>query len=52
MSGGQASCKSRISGLKGEVKHLDQEIKKNAPELKKVFDMFHFVAGARVLMFS
>lgn len=53
MFGVQASCKSRISGLKGEVKHLDQEIKKNTPELKKVFfvDLFHFME-ARVLMFS
>lgn len=30
-----AACKLRISGLKSEVKHLDQELKKNAPELKK-----------------
>jgi structural maintenance of chromosome 1 len=32
----QAACRLRISGLKSEVKHLDQEIKKNTPELKKV----------------
>jgi structural maintenance of chromosome 1 len=32
----QAACKQRISGLKNEVKHLDQEIKKNTPEVKKV----------------
>lgn len=46
----QASCKSRISGLKSEVKHLDQEIKKNTPELKKVGVCCRTCGG--VLMFS
>jgi structural maintenance of chromosome 1 len=32
----QAALKLRMSGIKNEVKHLDQEIKKNTPELKKV----------------
>ncbi|RDB26948.1 Structural maintenance of chromosomes protein 1 [Hypsizygus marmoreus] len=31
-----SACKLRITGLKDELKHLDREIKKNTPELKKV----------------
>ncbi|KAF9457597.1 condensin complex subunit SMC1 [Collybia nuda] len=30
------ACKLRITGLKDELKHLERELKKNAPELKKV----------------
>ncbi|KAK7020211.1 Structural maintenance of chromosomes protein 1 [Paramarasmius palmivorus] len=29
------ACKLRITGLKDEIKHLDREIQKNTPELKK-----------------
>ncbi|KAJ3819709.1 SMCs flexible hinge [Lentinula raphanica] len=30
------ACKTRLSGLKEELRHLDREIQKNSPELKKV----------------
>ena len=33
---GKAACKSRLSGLKEEIKHIDKELKSNTPELKKV----------------
>jgi structural maintenance of chromosome 1 len=33
---GKAACKSRLSGLKEELKHIDKELKSNTPELKKV----------------
>lgn len=32
----QRACKLRITGLKDELKHLEREVKKNSPELKKV----------------
>ncbi|EDR03647.1 condensin complex subunit SMC1 [Laccaria bicolor S238N-H82] len=30
-----AACKSRLNGLKEELKHIDKELKSNTPELKK-----------------
>jgi len=46
----QGACKLRISGLKNEVKHLDQEIKKNTPELKKVRFIFSSVVVQLVIL--
>ncbi|KAK2462607.1 hypothetical protein APHAL10511_005340 [Amanita phalloides] len=34
------ACKLRLTGIKDELKHLDREIKKNAPELKKIQTTF------------
>ena len=36
----QNACKLRITGIKDELKHIEREIKKNAPELKKVAFFF------------
>lgn len=32
----QAECKSKLTGLTDELKHIDKEIKKDAPALAKV----------------
>ncbi|KAJ7068585.1 condensin complex subunit SMC1 [Mycena amicta] len=37
-------CKLRLTGMRDELKHLDKELKKNAPELKKAqatYDSLH-----------
>ena len=32
----KAACKSRLGGLKEELKHIDKELKSNTPDPKKV----------------
>jgi hypothetical protein len=32
----QSACKLRLTGIKDELKHVEKEFKKNAPELKNV----------------
>lgn len=32
----QSACKLRLTGINDELKHLDKELKKNTPEVKKV----------------
>jgi len=32
----QNACKLRLTGIKDELKHVEKELKKTVPELKKV----------------
>jgi structural maintenance of chromosome 1 len=32
----QSACKLRLTGIKDELKHIEKELKKTAPDLKKV----------------
>jgi hypothetical protein len=42
---GQNACNVRLGGLKEELKHVESEIKKLAPDLKKVRGAVHQLGG-------
>lgn len=37
----QNACKLRLTGIRDELKHVEKELKKNAPELKKVHNLIY-----------